>query len=154
MTVHIRKLLSEHSFFEGLTPQQLDFLAGVAREERFQAREIIRREGDPADEFHLVLDGRVAVEMFTHDRGPVTIQTVCAGEIIGWSWLLEPYAWHYDAEAIEPTHVIAFDAKKVREECATSSHFGYKLFSRFVPVIVDRLQATRMQLLDLYRVHN
>jgi len=154
MTDHIHAALFEHEFFREMAPQQLDFLASVATGHKFEAREIIFREGEPAEEFHLLRDGKVAVQVFTPDRGPVTIQTVGGGAILGWSWLVEPRTWNFDAQAIEPTRAIGFDAVRIRDKCDADPVFGYALLRRFVPLIVNRLQATRMQMLDLYHVHS
>lgn len=143
-------LIQECAGLHALGPKYVDRLAAAASPARFELREIIVRAEDPADEFYLLRSGRVAIEIFTHDRGPVTIQTVAPGEILGWSWLVPPYRWHFDAQAIELTEAIAFDARQVREVCSEDPEFGYALLRCFVPLIVARLQATHMQLLDVY----
>lgn len=150
MTAHIAEQIGHHSFFEGLPSRHIDLLVSDATEARFETREIIVREGDTAHEFHLIREGKVAIEIFTPDRGPITIQTLGAGELLGWSWLLQPFRWNFDAQATEPTDVITFNAERIRAACSSNPEFGFELMSRFVPLIVQRLQATRMQLLDVY----
>ena len=145
-------LLAEHPFFDGLPPQYLDLIASAASEAKYEPRELIFHEGDEASEFHVIRRGKVAIEIFTPDRGSVAIETINTGEVLGWSWLIEPYCWLFDAQAIEPTEVIAINALKIRESMAADAALSNELLSRFVPIIVGRLQATRMQLLDLYHV--
>jgi hypothetical protein len=70
--------------------------------------------------------------------------------VLGWSWLSPPYRWHFGSTAMEPTLTVVFDADEVRRLCARDPVIGYELHRRFMAVVVDRLQNTRMRLLDLY----
>jgi hypothetical protein len=88
--------------------------------------------------------------MFVPQRGPVTIDKIQEGEVLGWSWLFPPYQWHFDARALQLTRAVAFDGKCLREKCEKDARFGYDFVSRFSLVIMQRLQAARLQLLDLY----
>ena len=47
--------------------------------------------------------GRVAIASITPHEGPLTIQSVGDGDLLGWSWLVPPYRWHFGARAIEAT---------------------------------------------------
>ena len=149
----LESLVTEHPFFKGFASRYIELMVGSAAEMDFEPREIIFRAGEEAKHFYLLRHGRVAIEVFSHERGPVAIETVDAGEVLGWSWLVEPYQWHFDAQAIESTEIIAFDAQVIRQVSAADPPFGYALLSRFRPLIVQRLEATRIQLLDLYHVH-
>ncbi|MHC5109973.1 MAG: Crp/Fnr family transcriptional regulator [Planctomycetota bacterium] len=144
----------KHPVFAGIPGNFIDMLARTATEEHFEPKELIFSEGDDADKFFLVTKGLIAIEVFANGRGPVTIQTLGAGEILGWSWLAEPYKWHFDAQATSPTELIAFDAEIVRKALDDHPEFGFAMMKRFVPIIVQRLQATRLQLLDVYNDHN
>ena len=83
-------------------------------------------------------------------RGPMMIETIEAGEVIGWSWLFEPYRWHFDARALSAVRATAFDGACLRAKCETDPALGYALMSRFAQVLIERLQWTRLRLLDLY----
>ncbi len=146
----MKDLIAEHPFFRGLDPEHLDVIAGCAQNVRFQAGEFLFREGDEADRFFLIRHGRVALSTYIPERGAITIQTIGAGEVLGWSWLFPPYRWHFDARALEVTRAIAFDGKCLREKCQADPKLGYELMRRFASIMVDRLQATRLQLLDVY----
>lgn len=125
-------------------------LAGSAGEVELAADELLFRQGDPADRFFLVRHGEVAIETFAAARGPITIETIEAGEPIGWSWLFPPFRWHFDARALVPVNATAFDAATVRAACESDAELGRELVSRVARVVVERLQWTRLRLLDMY----
>lgn len=125
-------------------------IAGCARNERFAANQYIHREGDAADQFYLIRHGVVAQELRIPDQEPIIIQTLHAGDILGWSWLVPPYRWTNDARAMQLTRVITLDARCLRGECAVNPTLAYELLKRFIPVIANRLEAARLQLIDVY----
>jgi CRP-like cAMP-binding protein len=143
-------LLGEVPLFEGLAAEELDLLAGCATNVRFGEGEMMFREGAAADTFYVVRHGTVALETFVAPYGGVTIQTVEAGEVVGWSWLFEPYRWHLDARALTTVRATAFDAACLRQKCDDDPAFGYDLMRRFAQVMIERLQWTRLRLLDVY----
>jgi CRP/FNR family transcriptional regulator, cyclic AMP receptor protein len=141
-------LIKSHPFFNGLDPHQQRLLADCAMEKTFEAGEIIFREGDPANRFYLILDGKVVLESYVLDRGRVEIQTIEAGDVLGWSWLLPPYYWQFDARAVVETKAIFFYATPLRDEAESDHELGYELFKRISQVMLKRLQATRRRLLE------
>jgi len=145
-------IIEEHPFFKGLEKSHLDLIAGCAKNVHFQEGEVVFREGDPADLFYVVKQGMVAIELMVPQRGFTTLQTVGAGDVLGWSWLLPPYQWRFGARTIEATRALAFDAKCLRGKCEKDHDLGYELLKRFSHVISERLEATRLQLMDLYGV--
>ncbi|SMF28950.1 Cyclic nucleotide-binding domain-containing protein [Tistlia consotensis] len=151
MTVEtLERYILEHRFFEGLEPAFGSLIRGCARNVRFEAGQYLCREGEPADQLYLVRHGTVALEISAPGRGALTFQTVHEGEIVGVSWLVPPYRWTYDARAAELVRAIALDARCLRDKAERDHDLGYELMKRFVPVLVERLHATRLQLLDLY----
>ena len=87
------------------------------------------------------------------NKGPAVVQTVGEGDILGWSWLTFPYRWHFDARALRPTRALSFDGKCLREKCEEDHDLGYEILKRFANVVTERLEATRLQLLDIYGAH-
>lgn len=146
----IEEILGEHPFFAGLAPEHRRLIAGCARNERFGAGSYLLREGEAANEFFLVRFGRVAVQIAAPGREAVTIATLGPGQIVGASWLVPPYRWTFDARALELTRAIAMDAACLRGKCDEDHHLGYDMMKRFLPILVDRLQSTRLQVLDVY----
>lgn len=143
-------LLKEHPFFRDFQPDALALMAGCARNERFEAGSTIFREGSPADHFYIVRRGDVAVEVGMPGRGRVTLQTLHDGEILGWSWLVPPYKWSFDARALSLVRAVSLDAACLRRKMEENHELGYRLLQRFVPVMAERLTAARLQMQDLY----
>jgi CRP-like cAMP-binding protein len=143
-------LLAEHPFLSGLTASQIATVAGCARNERFEAGQFLFHEGEEANHFFIIRHGRVAVDVAAPPRGGITIQTVADGEILGWSWLVPPYRWRFSAQAKELTRAIALDGRCLRQKCEEDHDLGYELLKRFADIVGQRLDATRVQLLDIY----
>jgi len=143
-------IIREQPFFQGLEERHIKLIAGCAKNVRFGEGKMMFREGDPANQFFLIREGQVAIEVMVPTRGNSTIQTAQTGDVIGWSWLVEPHRWHFGARTQRITRALAFDGKCLRGKCERDHHFGYELFKRFTPLMVDRLEATILQLLDLY----
>jgi CRP/FNR family transcriptional regulator, cyclic AMP receptor protein len=146
----IETLIHDAPIFQGMSPAGLELVSGCASNVRFADDEMLFREGDEADVFYVVRHGRVALDMFVPARGSVTIETVDPGEVIGWSWLFPPYRWHFDAKALGLVRATKFDAACLRQKCDADTAFGYDLMGRFAQVMIERLQWTRLRLLDIY----
>ena len=146
----LEPVLAEHPFFQGLAPEYLRVLVGCASNVRFESGQQLFREGEEANEFYLIRHGKVALEVYVPGRGSITIQTLGVGEILGWSWLVPPYQWRFDARAVELVRAIALDGKCLRTKCEDDPRLGFALLKRFAHVMTERLQATRLQLLDVY----
>ena len=144
------RVVLEAPVFADLDARYAEQLAGCSQTVGFEANEMLFREGEPADVFYVIRRGRVALELFVPPRGPLTIETVDAGEAVGWSWLFPPYTWHFDARAVTPIRAVAVDGACLRGKCDVDAALGYELMQRFSAVLLERLNATRIQLADLY----
>lgn len=140
--------------FSGLDQGQLELIAGCGRNVVHTAGSRLFREGDPADTFFLVRRGVVALDAYVPGRGEVTVETVGPGEIAGWSWLVAPHRWHFTGRAVEPVRAVEFDGACLRTKCEQDPLLGYDLLTRFAQLLVERLQATRLQLMDVYGDHS
>lgn len=146
----IDELLVDSRLFADLSPEHLETIAGCASIVHFDAGEYIFREGGDADTFYVLRSGAVALETHVPGRGAALLMTLHDEDVLGWSWLFPPYRWHLDARALEPVRALAFDGECLRQKSLDDHELGYELLRRFAEVIVSRLQATRMQLLDVY----
>jgi CRP/FNR family transcriptional regulator, cyclic AMP receptor protein len=146
----LEELIAASPVFAGLAPPHLALIAGCGGNERFAAGARLFREGAPADRFYLIREGAVALEVEAPGRGMAIVETLHRGEVVGWSWLFEPYRWQFDGRASEPTRVVAFDGACLRGKCEADHELGYQLMRRFAASMTERLQATRLQLLDVY----
>jgi CRP/FNR family cyclic AMP-dependent transcriptional regulator len=146
----IDDLLSRHEFFKGLKPEYITLVAGCGGNVHFDAGAYLLREGDTADRFFAIRGGSVAVETYVPSRGPVALQTLGEGDILGWSWLFPPYVYQFDARAREEVRATAFDGACLRSKCDADPVLGYELMKRVARLVSSRLEATRRQLLDVY----
>lgn len=147
----ISVLLHEHPFFAGLPNDTLELIGGCGVNVHFDPGAHVLVEGEEANHFFVLRSGRVAIEVEAPQTGPLVIETIGPGDILGVSWLLPPYRSTFDARAVEPTSAVSIDAACLRDKCDEDPQLGYELFKRFAVLVRDRLQATRLQLLDLYR---
>jgi len=146
----LEELISSASAFAGLPPAKLALIAGCGVNQHFAAGDRLFRSGDPAERFYLIREGAVALEVDAPGRGPLVIETLHDGEVVGWSWLFEPYRWQFDARAASACAVVCFDGACLRGKCEEDHELGYQLMRRFAALLIERLQATRLQLLDVY----
>ncbi|HSD00828.1 MAG TPA: cyclic nucleotide-binding domain-containing protein [Gaiellales bacterium] len=146
----IESLLRDVPLFEGLSPDQLETIAGCGTNVQFAEGELLFKDRDPAECFYVLRHGNVALETFVPTRGSVVIETIEAGEVVGWSWLFAPYRWHFDARALSLVRATSFDGVCLRGKCEDDPKLGYALMSRFAQVMIRRLQWTRLRLLDVY----
>jgi CRP/FNR family cyclic AMP-dependent transcriptional regulator len=128
----------------------VDLLKKCAAFERFDVGQSIFQEGGNAGQFYLIQKGRVTLDAFVPGRGIVTIQTVGSGDALGWSWLFPPYQWHFSAHSSDATEAIVFGAKLLRDEAEQNHDFGYELTRRVSKMLLQRLQETRLLLVDFY----
>jgi CRP/FNR family transcriptional regulator, cyclic AMP receptor protein len=144
----LQRVLTEHPFAHGLEERHLTLLTGCAANVRFEPSQIIFREGETANQFYLVREGKLAIEVFAAERGALTILTVGPGEVLGWSWLVLPFRWKFDACALESTRTIALDGKCLQTKAEQDHHLAYEVLRRIAQVMEGRLHATRLQLMD------
>lgn len=149
-THSLGRLLEEHPLLRGMSSEHIEFIAGCSSNLRFAAGELLVREGEDADRSYLLRTGRVALELPVTGRGVQRLQTVEAGEVIGWSWLFPPYRWHFDARALEATGVLSIDGGCLRRKLEADHHLGYEFLKRLVFSMHQKLERTRLQLLDVY----
>jgi CRP-like cAMP-binding protein len=147
----IADYLPQHPFFAGLDPATIALAAGCATNVHFRPGALLFREGDPADVFYVLRHGRVSVQMRTPTEA-VVLDTAHDGDVVGWSWLVAPYRWTFDARATDDTSAIAFDGACLRDKCGSDPALGYAMLQRVVQVMSSRLHSARVRLLDLYGV--
>jgi len=146
----LEPLLRDHKFFAGLDPGYLSLIAGCAANEVFPADAFLFREGEPAQTFYLIREGKVALEIAAPGRGALVVQTLGEGDVAGFSWLIAPHRWEFDGRAIERVRAVRMDGACLRGRCEEDPRLGYDLMRRFAVLTTNRLQATRLQLLDVY----
>lgn len=141
--------LTNHPFLKGMKPEHLAILVRHAREAEFMADQVIFRQNENAHQFHLILEGRVAVESYMPRADNIPLQIVTAGDVLGWSWLFPPFVWHFQARALEPTKAIFIDGASLLVACEQVHAFGFQLMQRIAQVVIKRLEAAQRRLLEI-----
>jgi len=152
VTRSLEQVIADHPFVVGLPEGTPELIARCARWATFPTGEFLLGEGEEADTLHLVEQGRVAVEIHMPSRENVVIETVDAGHVVGLSWMAPPFRWHFDVRALTPVSTVAVDRDELRTQLGRHPDIGYALLDRLNSVLLERLQATRVRLLDLYRL--
>lgn len=146
----LEPILKNHQFFKDLPEKYFKVILGCTTHVVFKAGDIILKEQESADKFYLIRSGSVAI--YIDKPREITIQTIGEDDILGWSWLIPPYRYRFSAKAVQNTRALALDGKCLREKCEKNSEMGYELFKRLVGVFTQRLEAARIQLLNIYNI--
>ncbi|HTO92982.1 MAG TPA: cyclic nucleotide-binding domain-containing protein [Bacteroidota bacterium] len=147
---NLTESLRQHPFLAELSSGHMDVLVGCASNVHIAEGSCVMREGEVANKLYLIRAGRIALETDLPGRGKIRIQTVGPGDVLGWSWLIAPFRLHFTGVALTDVRAFALDAECLRKKCETDHHFGFEVLSRLSQVMERRLEATRMQLLDIY----
>lgn len=146
----LEKILVQHPFVEGLPSEHIQLILGCAKNVVFEPGKYLFKENEDANSFYIIRSGKVALEIYSPEVGSIIIQTLGEGDIIGWSWMIPPYQWRFDARAVELTRVIELDGTCLRNKCESDPRLGYEIMKRLANVFEQRINAMRIQLLDLY----
>jgi CRP-like cAMP-binding protein len=144
------RILSDHPFLKGLDSHHVQFLTTCTSNVVFKPGEYLLREGGFAAKIYLLREGEVNVQAYNPGRGVITLSTLHAGDVAGWSWATPPYTTHFDVVALTPIRAICVDAECLRQKCHSDPEFGYEMLSRMTKAMEERLRTTRLQLLDFY----
>jgi CRP/FNR family cyclic AMP-dependent transcriptional regulator len=139
-----------HPFLAGMNHTQLALLTDCAMASHIKSGQIIFREGDIANRFYLIESGKVMLESGNDSAESVVVDTIGAGDLLGWSWMFAPYVWRFTARAVEPTEAIFFYGTILREYCERDPSLGYELLKRMAPVMIKRMQAARQRILAMH----
>ena len=145
----LEAVLQKHPFVEEFQPEHIEKLSALAKEVQFERDHVMFHEGDECHDFYLVVEGRVALEIEAPGH-TFRVQTLAAGDELGWSAILMGRGKHFQARALQPVRALAFDGVALLEACREDKAFGFALMYRMLGVVSERLQATRLQVLDMY----
>lgn len=134
-------------FLPGFDAAEREILSKIASKKQFKAGQTIFRQGEEANGFYLIETGLVSLDYELPGKRRIEIQQLRPGEVLGWSWLTEPYKWKFGATAVEDVTASFFRTADVREQCARDPKLGYVLMERIARSLIERLQATRHKLL-------
>ncbi|HEX2675113.1 MAG TPA: cyclic nucleotide-binding domain-containing protein [Polyangiales bacterium] len=146
----IHAYLAQHPFFQGLPEHYLTLLSSHATLHNFSAQQRVFKQDTAADHFYIVKTGKVQLEIPAISGEPLSVQVVGDNNLLGWSWLIPPYRWLFEARAIVPTTVVSMDGVKLRQACDNDPKLGYDLLRRFAVLMSERLSASRLAAIKQY----
>ena len=149
MTDMINELM-KHRLFRGIEDTALAAIARFAARHEYTASEYIFEADSPASAVYIIVSGQAAIEIHHPVRGAIVLETLAAGQFIGLSWLNLPAVWTFDARAVSNISVIKIDAQKLDALCSADRKNGYIIMKNLAILTRDRLQSTRLQLMDIY----
>lgn len=149
-SVGVRQMLEEHEFLRGMPPAWIENIARISSTDTYYPKDYLFRAGEHANRCLLVRDGHVALELYDPRRGAVTLDTLGNNKVLGWSWMIPPCKWCFDARALSLTRVLSVNGEQLMELMEEDHEFGYAMLKRYATLFAERLHAARLQLMDMY----
>ncbi len=144
----IEDYLPTHAFFSGLDDSFMKFLSNSATELKIKKGDVLFQQGEGADKFYLLRNGQISVQVPALMGPTLEIQTLGEDQMLGWSWLIPPYRWNFQARAAEDSNLLEFDGSAILARCEEDPKFGYELLKRFARLMSERLDAARQKMMD------
>jgi CRP-like cAMP-binding protein len=138
-------------WFQEVAPEYVQKIAKISRLRKIKAGDVLFREGDVEDYLYVVIQGRVALDIFIPHRGKIRIYTAEPWDIFGWS-SVTPVIRKRTAGAVAVVDgaVVSIDSEKLRNLCDEDHDLGYLVMRRLANIVASRLLVTRLQLLDMF----
>lgn len=149
-TRDLEQILEDHPFVQGMHFDHVRTLLGCCSNRHYEVGEQLFYGGNESNEFYLIREGNVSLELNVPGHGGLRLETRGGGDILGWSWLIKPYRWHFDARALTPVAALVIDARCLREKCEHDKEFGYDILRRFSELMVRDVRSMSLQLIDMY----
>jgi CRP/FNR family cyclic AMP-dependent transcriptional regulator len=140
--------LSAHEFFSEFSDDVLKFLCECSSTREIKKGQILFRQGEHADKFYVVRNGRISIQMPAIMGPTLEIQTLGKDQVLGWSWLISPYQWNFQTKAEEDSELLQFDGTAILARCEQEPKFGYELLKKFAGLMSVRLNAARQKMMD------
>ena len=146
----IKLYLNEHEFFKGMNREFLDLVCRNMVEEEFENQQCVFQQDSSAEHFYIIRNGKVNVEVPSLVGAPLVLQSLTDDGVLGWSWLIPPYKWRFEASAAQPSTLLTFDGTALRDHCEQNPSFGYDILKRFATLMMYRLDAARIQAIEAF----
>ena len=139
-------------FLNGVSADDLEQLADIARLEEFEEGDVLFAAGDSVDNVYLVVGGEITLEVNGSGVSPQRLLTVGPGESLGWSALIRRRQRVSTAKVSAPTLVFRIDGEQLLAVCEQNTRLGYQIMRSTAAALADRLHAMRMRFLEVYRL--
>ena len=150
-TASIRQLIAGNKFFSGLEDTAIDFLAANASPRQLTEGQMLFHQGEPADHFYLMRAGHLSLEIPAIEGPVLELQDIGPGQIVGWSWLIPPGQWQFQARARTAIDCLQFDGKAILAHCEAEPAFGFEIARRFSGLMSERLHFARQKMMQAWK---
>jgi CRP/FNR family transcriptional regulator, cyclic AMP receptor protein len=140
--------MESHPYFKRFKPEHFSILQECASYAEFEEGSYLFSERQKAHYQYLIIEGRVALELLAPGKDPWIVMTVCNGGVVGYAWAYPPHRYYYSCRALKKTRAIVLDAECLAAKCKENFEFGYEIMLGCADTTAERLQATRLQLLN------
>jgi len=144
----ITQVLADAPVFQGMSTEYVERLAGHAAERKVENGTCLFRSGDPAKHFYLLVEGEISIEIPALSGPTLQVQRLKPVRVLGWSWLLPPFKWSFNARAETDARVLEFDGESVLNECESDPTFGFEVIKRFSGLMAERLDAAHRKMME------
>jgi CRP-like cAMP-binding protein len=110
-----RETLLNSGLLSALGVESVAAMMEIAAIGNLPPRQLLFREGEPADMLHSVLSGYVRVYKLDPDGREADVELYGPGDLIGASVVLDGGRYGATAQAAEPSLIARFDLKRVRD---------------------------------------
>ena len=147
-TKDINQVLSDAPLFRGMRGEYVERLAAHASKRNIEDGTCLFRSGDPAKHFYLLVEGNISIEIPAVSGPTLQVQRLTPLRVLGWSWLLPPFKWSFNARAEVDSVVLEFDGESILSECESDPAFGFEVIKRFSGLMAERLDAAHRKMME------
>ena len=148
-----RATLKDMVMLAYLTDDMLDQLIPITEMRQFDEQEFVFNQGENADRFYFVQQGKVLLEQRISSTISITLSAINPRYSFGWSALLDNGTYTVKALCAEPSQLISFRADKLKSLLNKNHSLGYIISQRLLRVIQKRYEIRTKQFVKAIRHH-
>lgn len=137
--------LRQYPLFDRLSDDQLHAVLPLASPECFYPGHALFREGEPADKFYVLTEGRVEVLYTIGMEGPTQVDEMGKGDVIGCMALVPPYTYTSTANSLTKVEVLAVNGVGLRELSKQDCWLAMAVQGYIIQCLLDHIMDLRLR---------
>lgn len=142
MAEDVVEALGRIHLFQGIAPDGLRQLAGIAREESYRLGDVIFEEGSTGGELYLILEGRVRISRNVSGMGEEALAVLSPGDAFGEMSIVDDFPRSADARVHEKCRLLVLDKDALEDLLFLQKDLAYEILWNFVKILSSRLRET------------